>query len=221
MFTFPLLHAAGIAGFFPSNPPQHPDVNVSVDQATLEQTPAIVINGHLLDNSPIPSRHPHQLGVYNIATEGRLLPLDDRVSIRLPAYQGALVMGTSEGFVVDGWIVGVHFETINRVEFTVLGMYRHVLQIVFLSVPHVYVDRDRFPSINYTVNGRWHWTYISVAAVEVRAKIIQGVDDNVFSWNPGCLNAHANMTVLRCTPVYIIPLIDKSRRTVVCRFFFV
>ena len=128
-------------------------------------------------------------------------------------------MGTSEGFVVDGWIVGVHFETINRVEFTVLGMYRHVLQIVFLSVPHVYVDRDRFPSINYTVNGRWHWTYISVAAVEVRAKIIQGVDDNVFSWNPGCLNAHANMTILRCTPVYIIPLIDKSRRTVVCCFF--
>ena len=144
-------------------------------------------------------RYPHRLRLpYHFLDQHTpTLGLDDRVTIRVAESMDEPVTDDSDFLILEAWVIGIHFEVIEIVEFTLLGMFDGLLQVVFLEVPQRFVERGNTLHNTMRYKRVLYWTYLPSIAIEARAKVLQSVDDDLEEWSYTYPSVHHTLMELR------------------------
>ena len=113
-----------------------------------------------------------------------------------------------DSYIVDGWIIGVHFEVRGFIEYTVLGWFDGVLQLVFLDVPHSFIDTPHSPPHTVLLDDECYWSYLTPFEVEQRARVLQRVGSDLKQWSPTYVQVQDQLMLLRWSNVSRFELID-------------
>ena len=192
-----LLSRSGLGQYYPEGPPELSASLFPVDNLPVH--PGFLLMASFLYHSEDMMRYPHHLCLqYHFLDQHTpTLGLDDRVTIRVAKSVYEPVTEESEFLILEAWVVGIHFEVIESVEFTLLGMFDGLLQVVFLEVPQRFVDRVNTLPNTMRYNRIWYWTYLPSIAIEARAKVLQSVDDDLEEWSFTYRSVHHTLMELR------------------------
>lgn len=208
MLSQRLLHTSGLSRFYPEAPPEFP--GLSYPSTNLDQQAFTFLEGEFIYRSQNHLRFPHRLRIHCPEILQPSLGFNERIWLRIAGVSDQEFTKNPRAYVVEGWIIGVHYATDRVVEFSVLGIFDKVLQIIFLNVQTTFVDFTRCPSLVFFSGGLQYWTYMSVEDVERRAKVVQGVDNDLMIWSPTYRTVQSNLMRLRNTPSITIMFIDPA-----------
>lgn len=204
-----LLDQAGLLSRYSSFPPHLPGLVYPL--YGLERIDKLSLEGEYIHKSDNPFLFPHRVRLCNTRESTPKMTIGYHIWVHLPAITTRKLLENACSYVIDGWIVGVHFDEYGTTEFTVIGMFQRVLQVIFLSVPHAFVDRPRSPPFTMRHAGTCYWTYMSVPEVEARALNVQGIErGKIADWSPSYPVVQGHMRLLRCSSVFYFPLIDHQ-----------
>ncbi|KAK7686653.1 hypothetical protein QCA50_010253 [Cerrena zonata] len=209
MLSSHLLRASGLSTYFPECPPEVPGLSCPIGAPGDVQFTSLL--GSYVYRSAHPLTYPHRIGLFRPYDSNPDLGLGDKIMLRIEGIPDLEFLLNARSYLVEGWIIGVHFETSEYVEFTLIAKFQRVLQVVFLDVPQFFVAHERSPPFTHRIDGIYHWTYLSVADVESRAREVQGItDDNILNWSVTYRSAQSNLMNLRCTSVRFFRLLDPN-----------
>lgn len=201
-----LLRASGLDRKYTEAPPrQHGTAYPVLGLESIEST---LFHGCYIYRSVQPFHYPHRIQLCNLHPKSRRVALNDRIWIQLACVTTQEYLDNSSSYTVEGWVIGVHFETCDLVEFTMVAYFQGVLQVVFVDVPQSHIDRTRCPPFTIMDSGVCYWMYMSVEEVEARARVIQAVDDDISNWSPTYRFVQEHLMRLRTSSVSLFELID-------------
>ena len=204
-----LLAKSGLRQIDVDGPPELPYANFMLRDLCLFRTITSVAAFRYF--SPDTTKFPHRLFLLNqfLDSHSPRLTLDDRISLRVACTLSESVDDMIPTYLLlEGWIVGVHFEVDQYIEYTLLAIFQGILQVIFLEVPQRFVEQNvLYPNTMYVKN-TWYWTYLPSPAIEARAKFIQNVDEDLVKWSSRSPAVHALLFLLRSTPVADFMAID-------------
>ena len=219
-----LLSRAGLRPPPPDELPEYASFIFPADDAP--QGPGLPLSATYIYRSRDIWRFPHRLRLRGqICRIGSIeLQIGDRITVQIIR---AASWFTANEFakcrMLEAWVIGVHFDNGSSIEFSLLGVIDGILQIVFLEIPRIAVCSE-VAYLNTTCrNSICYWTYMPSAAIEYRAKLIQGVGDDLSTWSPRYLDVHELLLKLRTRPIGHFVGLDPAhfgsvsgRRRLVC-----
>ena len=205
-----LLYRSGLSRQYPEGPPELDSSLFPLHD--LQSGPGFLLTATFLYNSQNIFKFPHRLCLPEdfLDEKSPTLGLDDRVTIRVARSLEELIDEDPEFSVLEAWIIGVHFEIFESVEFTLLGMFDGTLQVIFLEVPRRLVDRVNTLPNTMRYYGMWYWTYMPSIAIEARAKAIQNVGDDLEEWSYTYRTVHHCLMELRTKCVAHFVCVDPA-----------
>ena len=199
------LRRARLHHAYPETPPECR--NLVYPCLGLDDVPHFVVKVEYQYRSVDPNIYPHRFKLL-VDDDAPRLSVDDRVLLHDCEVGTFEMLESPESFIVDGWIIGIHFELKDFVEYTILGMFDGVLQVVFLDVPQSHIDRRCSPPHTVFLNRQCYWTYMTPYETESRARVIQKVGGDLRDWSPTYVQVQSHLMTLRMTNVRHFPLID-------------
>ena len=207
-----LLKKSRFQSYFPKDPPELPKSSFPVlpplNQPIISHTAAVL--AYSFDFLS----YPHRLFLPNryLNMNSPLIGLDDRVSLRVAlSYRDVLHEDDSVMLDLSGYVIGIHFEVVESVEFTLLAKFEGILQTVFLEVPQRFVRHHAIHRSTFVLQDNLFWTYLPSECIEARAKEIQGVGDDLEEWDKNFPSLHATLLALRSTKVGDFTALDPSK----------
>lgn len=194
----------------------------SIPNANSSKSKSTFLLGQFLYKSSCAVVHPHRIKITGFGSgQSALHCVGLGTYLDIAICPGILVqkekMDRLDGALVNGFVVGVHFEMESEVEFTVVAKYNFCLQVVFVTVPKPLIDYARCPPFTFKSNGVYYWSYLPVNSVDTGVRNLQGLnkDSPMATWT--FMGVQYILSRLRKSPVFVIRFVDPCTVESVCQ----
>lgn len=152
-----------------------------------------------------PFLFPHRFRLYQVSPKTPRVSFSSRLSLQIANTFPADAIWEKESTTVEGWVVGVHYDNAEFVEFTVVASFQRILQVVFLIIPHSFVDYSDCPQFRMRCQDTIFWTYMCTSDIAIRVDdLIYGNPGRLTDWKISYWAFAFVMNRLRCTPYTIL-----------------
>ena len=178
----------------------------------VREGPGLPITASFIYRSQVFWRVPHVF-----KCEGSIFPgdspmfsLGDRLTIQIV---NPLDLGERSP-IIQSWIIGIHAEYLDQVEFTMLCTQSDGFLIAFMVTPNCWVNMNPPIPFTFISSNVCYWTYLPSPLIVILAGCLRTTT------SPEFVDAWSLLNLLRCKPVGIIVGVDFEGRGTVRDFIF-